>query len=223
MSETWPESFDFETDETCQTVFLPFIVTQLSALKALDAARPDNTTYIFHEHAERVAQDMKNTCLHLGLDETVANNMYWATLPHDIGKAALPHHIWDVDEKPSEDLKRLRRTHIMLGAQIVEERFPEIDHPFKDLMIDIIKHHHEQMDGEGELGISGDQLSTPVRLASIIEAFDGWSVYRPHFGDRDISIPGVLKRMRDEKLHMFDQELFNAFEEMKLNAYKNQA
>ena len=102
MSENWPDSFDFETDETCQQVFKPFIITQLNALKALDDARPSNITYIFHEHAERVAQNIKKTCLHLGLGETIANNMYWATLPHDIGKAALPPHIWDTGVKPAD-------------------------------------------------------------------------------------------------------------------------
>ncbi|MEM7679907.1 MAG: HD domain-containing phosphohydrolase [Pseudomonadota bacterium] len=211
-SKDWPNNFDFETDATCQSVFKPFIKTQMNALKALDAARPEDITYVFHEHAERVANAIKKACLHLGLSEMVANNMYWATLPHDIGKAALPPEIWDTEEKPSDELKAQRRTHVLLGVQIVEERFGDLEHPFKDLMMDIMKHHHEQIDGQGELGIPGDQLSSPVRLAAIVEAFDGWSIPRPHFGDRDISPAGVLKRMREEKLHMFDAELFEAFE-----------
>lgn len=219
----WPDNFDFESDKICQQIFKPFIETQLNALKALDQSRPPNITYIFHEHTERVAQNVKDTCLYMGLSETIANNMYWATLPHDIGKAALPPHIWDVDEKPAENLKKLRRTHAMLGAQIVEEHFPAMDHPFKALMTDIMQYHHEQMDGQGEHGVAGADLSMPVRLVALVEAFDGWSIFRPHFGDRDISVSGVLKRMRDEKMHMFDRELFELFEKMMLEKDKKGA
>ncbi len=99
----------------------------------------------------------------------------------------------------------------------------KFDHPFKDLMLDIMKNHHEQMDGQGYHHIPGDQLSLPVRLAAIVEAFDGWSIPRPHFGDRDISIPAVLKRMETEKAGMFDPALFKAFAEMKLSGYNKTA
>lgn len=213
----WPEDFDFETDAICQGKFKPFIETQLAALKKLDEARPAGITYIFHEHAERVAQRTRGLCLHMGLNTRIANNMYWAALAHDIGKSRLPIDIWDSEDKPSDEMKKFRRSHTLLGAHIVQEHFPDLKHPFKDLMIDIMVNHHEQMDGNGTHGVAGDKLSAPVRLVAIVEAFDGWSIPRPHFGDRDVSPAGVLKRMRDEKLHMFDAEIFTAFEKMILS------
>ncbi len=224
MSEnsSWPNNFDFETDEICQSVFKPFIENELKALEEYDAQRPDDITYIFSEHALRVADNMKKTCLHMGLGETVANNMYWAILPHDIGKKNLPLDIWDTEEQPDNNLKQFRRTHTLLGAQIVQEYFPDIDHPFKDLMIDIMANHHEQMDGLGTHGKKADELSTPVRLAAIVEAFDGWRIWRPHYGDRDISVSGVLERMRTEKgAEIFDMDLFDAFAEMKMTDHEN--
>ena len=217
----WPDAFDFETDETCQNVFKPFILNELEALKAYDTRRPEDITYVFHEHAERVSQNMKKTCLHMGLGEKVANNMYWALLPHDIGKKNLPLDIWDTEEKPDAQLKKFRRTHTLIGAQIVQELFPDINHPFKTLMMDIMIHHHEQMDGNGTHGVQADKLSAPVRLAAIVEAYDGWRIWRPHYGDRDISIPGVLERMREEKgADIFDMDLFESFAEMKMMEYK---
>lgn len=222
MSEIWPEGFDFQTDETCQNVFKPFILEQLKELETYDKQRPKGHTYVFHEHAERVAGNVKKTCLHIGLGEVVAENMYWALLPHDIGKKNLPLEIWDMEEKPSEEMKKFRRTHTLLGAQIVQELLPDIAHPCKDLMIDIMVNHHEQMDGNGTHGVPGERLSMPVRLAAIVEAYDGWRIFRPHYGDRDISPQGVLKRMREEKgAEIFDMELFEAFAQMKMNEYKN--
>lgn len=213
----WPDDFNFETDEICQARFKPFIEAQLSTLAAYDAQRPDDITYIFHEHAARVAEDIKQTCLHLGLPPHVAQNMYYAALPHDIGKSKLPLDVWDSEEKPSDGLKKFRRTHTLLGAQIVQELFHDIEHPFKALMIDVMAYHHEHMDGSGEHGLCGDKLSAPVRLTAIVEAYDGYRIWRPHFGDRDISPAGVLDKMRGEKgADIYDMDLLNAFAEMKL-------
>lgn len=218
----WPDTFDFEYDNTCRNLFRPFIREELASLRAYDDERPDNIHYIFHQHAARVAKDVKKTAQHLGLSEVIANNLYWAVLPHDIGKRLLPIDVWDTEEKPSGSLKQIRRTHTLLGVQIVNEAFPDIEHPFKNLMIEIMAYHHEQMDGNGTQGISAHQLSKAVRLCAIIEAYDGWRIWRPHFKDRDISAPAVLKRMRDEKgSEMFDMELFEAFAEMKMKEFNH--
>ena len=216
----WPDAFNFETDEICQSIFKPFIRGEMAKLRAYDDERPEEKTYIFHQHAARVAKDVKKTALHLGQSETVANNLYWAVLPHDIGKRLLPVGMWDSEEKPSGSVKKIRRTHTLLGVQIVNELYPDINHPFKDLMLDIMANHHEQMDGNGTLALSGDELSTPVRLAAIVEAYDGYRIWRPHFGERDITPPGVIKRMREEKgEQIYDMDLFEAFAEMKMKEY----
>lgn len=215
MNSPWPDSFDFEKDETCKKIFRPFIEEEMQKLRDYDRKRPKDITYIFHQHAKRVANDVKRTCLYLGLGDAAANNMYWAALPHDIGKRKLPIELWDQQEKPSGEMKHLRRTHTDLGAEIVHKRLPGTQHPFKDLMLDIMRNHHEQMDGGGYRGLRADQISLPVRLVAIVEAFDGWRIPRPHFGDRDISVQAVLTRMREEKSGFFDRDLFEAFAAMK--------
>lgn len=217
----WPDSFDLRDTPEIGDRIRSFIEEQMAELAQYDEQRPDDITYIFHEHAQRVAENVKRTCLHMGLGDLVSENMYWAVLPHDIGKKKLPVEIWDQEEKPSGDVTQYRRTHTVLGAEIVQEELGDIDHPFKDLMVDIMLHHHEQMDGLGTQGIPASELSAPVRLAAIVEAYDGWRIWRPHYGDRDISPPGVLKRMREEKgAEVFDMELFEAFAEIKMNDYK---
>lgn len=222
MSATsdWPDNFDLRETPEIGNRIRDFIGSQMAELKTYDQQRPEGHTYIFHEHAERVAQNIKQTCLHMGLGELTAANMYDAILPHDIGKKNMPVELWDTEEKPSNQLKKFRRTHTLLGAQIVQEHLHDIEHPFKDLMIEIMVKHHEQMDGNGTNGYTSEQLSKPVRLAAIVEAYDGWRIWRPHYGDRDISPPAVLERMREEKgPEIFDMELFEAFAEMKMIEY----
>lgn len=211
----WPDDFDFETDAQCQGVFKPFILKKLADLEAYDALRPAATTYIFHQHAERVAKDVEQTARYLGLNAVTARNLYWAVLPHDIGKMALPAALWDTQDKPDDAMKQRRRAHTTLGVGMVRRELGNIQHPFMDLMLDIMQNHHEQMDGKGYLGLKPEQLSWPVRLASIVEAFDGWRVERPHFGDRDISVEGVLTRMETEKAAQFDPMLLKAFSDLK--------
>ncbi len=220
----WPSDFDFRKDETCQNIFKPFIEQEMQLLKEFDEKRPQGVEYVFHQHATRVANDVRGTCRHMGFGESLAENMYWATLVHDIGKRLLPVEIWDLEGKPSDAMRERRRSHTILGEDMVRSKFSTIAHPFKRLMSDIILNHHEKMDGSGYRGLKGNELSYPVRLVAIIEAFDGWQIWRPHYGDRDISTPGVLKRMRDEKgAEFFDMDVFEIFAEYKIKRYKETA
>ena len=82
-----------------------------------------------------------------------------------------------------------------------------------NVMTDIMENHHECIDGTGFTGKTEKDLSLEVRMACICDAFDGWSVIRPHFGDRDVSPPAVIHRMKTEKAGQFDERLLNLFEE----------
>ncbi len=217
----WPDTFDVVTDPIFRDEILPFIEYEILKLEEYEYHRPEDAAYIFHEHIHRAAREMDLTCRHMGLEDIVCTNMYWAMLPHDIGKRKIPVELWDLEEKPSEDIKEHRRAHTDYGVKIVEQALGHLPHPFVDLMIEIMKNHHEHMDGTGYRRLTSDQLSKPVRLACIIESFDGYQTWRPHFGERDISTPGVLKRMREEKSALYDMDLFESFAEMKMEEYKN--
>ncbi len=214
-----PDNFNVETDKLFRTAILPFIEAEICRLEEYEKDRPEDASYIFHEHIHRAAREMELTARYMGWHEPVCTNLYWAMLPHDIGKRKIDVALWDMEDKPSEDIKEERRAHTDYGLKIVEKHLGHLTHPFIDLMVDIIANHHENVDGSGYRGLTGDQLSTPVRLAAIIESFDGYQTWRPHFGDRDITTPGVLKRMRDEKFSLYDMTLFKAVEEMKMSEY----
>lgn len=228
----WPDSYDFDSDPVCQEQFKPFIEECIGKLAAVDQARidayetPDNKIYyIFHEHAERAANTVKDAALHFGLGDNVANNLYWATLAHDAGKTRVPIEDWaETDGPPPADVKERRRMHTDLGVQMVEERFKGIDHPFKALLIDMIKNHHERLDGKGKLGLKGDEISGPVRILQIVEDLDGGMMPRKHYitEGRDLSAPAVMERMRAKKYEWFDKRMFDGLDEMvKDKAFKH--
>lgn len=225
--QSWPD-FDPGNDPVFQDLIRPFIETQLAHLEQYDRQRlmlNPALNYIFHEHAERVGNDMRKTCVKLGLPETVQENMYRAMLTHDIGKRLLPIHVWDIPGKPTAEQSNFRRQHTKLGLRILEEELGNIDHPLIHLMKDIMVNHHERMDGKGEHGLPPEQISMPVRLACIVEDFDGRSRRRSgkEWETRDLSPPTVLERMRSEPgkgPDMFDMTLFEAFAAMKMDEYR---
>lgn len=218
------QGYDFETNLVCQEQFKPFIEDCLNKLAETDRARvaayetPENKIYyIFHEHAERAAGMVRDTAKELGLDNTVSNNLYWATLAHDIGKALVSVEDWrETEGPPPADVKARRRMHTNLGVQMVNERFADIDHPFKDLMLDMIENHHERLDGKGKLGLTADQISGPVRILQIKEDLDGGMTPRTHYitEGRDLSATAVMDRMRDKKYDWFDKELFDEIDKL---------
>lgn len=194
----------------------PYIVDRMRDLAIYDGTRPQGHVYEFHHHAERVAGLLRDFALYMGWTQGHAETLYWACLPHDIGKTALPVSIWDSAEKPTKEEKALRRTHVAEGLNIVRNHFDDamLATPFLRILLDIMENHHESLDGTGLFRKTAGDLSLIARMACICDSFDGWRVFRPHFGDRDISADGVITRMETEKEGQFDKDLLRLFRAM---------
>lgn len=232
-TQGWPVDYDFETDHICQTVFQPFIEDQLATLEEYDSKRNHLSDYHFHIHAREAAQDVKQTCLNLGLGEKVANNMYYATLIHDLGKPELDPTLWDKAGKPSEDENAQKRQHIHTGVAVFRDFLDGIpdnamrnkarSHQFVKLALDVIRNHHERLDGKGENGLTAEQISMPVRLVCIVEDYDGNSHLRPSQiaeGQKN-DPPSIFEKMESHKREgSFDPVLYAAFKDMKLEQYQ---
>jgi putative two-component system response regulator len=80
-------------------------------------------------------------------------------------------------------------------------------------MIDLMLYHHECVDGSGYRGLKSEEMSLEIKLACICDAFDGWTIFRPHFDDRDTSPNAVIERMKTDKAGQFDTQLLLSFQE----------
>jgi HD-GYP domain-containing protein (c-di-GMP phosphodiesterase class II) len=221
IAQAWLD-FDIRNDPEFENIIKPFIENQLKELELYDRqrlARNPDIQYIFHKHAYDVSDDVRKTAAHLGQPEHVQEALYWAMLAHDIGKRMVPVEAWDKPGKPTPEEKALTRQHPDLGLALLDDHLGDLDHPFVDLMRDVIKYHHAHMDGSGTPpGITGDMLSKPVRLCAIVEAFDGYTKPRP---DRPTprSAAEALDKMHhdpDKGAKMYDMELLAAFTSVKL-------
>tara|TARA_R110002095_G_scaffold155458_1_gene135067 strand:+ start:979 stop:1725 length:747 start_codon:yes stop_codon:yes gene_type:complete len=217
----WPNSFDFDTDPVCQEYFKPFIEEHLNTLREYDETRDLKSDYVFHKHVQDAAQDVRETCMNLGLGSRIANNMYHATLIHDLGKPELPAEIWDYEDSPPDEIKALKREHVDIGHAVFARQFADINHPFKDLALDIIRNHHERMDGLGQHKMGADEISDPVRLVCIVEDYDGRTHLRAHHKEMGLTndAPAVFERMEEKCDGWFDPEIYEAFKTIKLEQH----
>ena len=127
------------------------------------------------EHGMRVAAISIRIGERLGLTIQKLNSLELGCLVHDISKVAIPD---DVLLKPGtldEQDRHIMELHPEMGARLFAKR------PTDPLIIDIIHKHHERIDGSGyPQGLSGEEISLPVRIASVADTYEALIAKRPY-------------------------------------------
>lgn len=126
-------------------------------------------------HCDRLALFGGALARAVGMDTASVGAVQLAGTVHDIGKIALPDSIL---------LKR--------GALTSEERAVMQEHPVTGeticrplrsfrLVLPIIRHHHERLDGSGYPdGIAGDSIPLTARVLQVVDVFDALTTERPY-------------------------------------------
>ena len=96
------------------------------------------------------------------------NNLYYASLLHDIGKIKVNRNI-DISFKEKEDFHLVQSEislHPIVGANMLKQI-----NLFKDI-VPIVKHHHENYDGTGYPdGLSGEEIPLSSRIITVVEDY----------------------------------------------------
>ena len=109
----------------------------------------------------------------LGITGKDYNNLYYASLLHDIGKLKVSRKI-DINFKEKDSFRLVQSEislhpislHPIIGANMLKQI-----NLFKD-MIPIVKHHHENYDGTGfPEGLSGEEIPLASRIISVVEDY----------------------------------------------------
>ncbi len=104
---------------------------------------------------------------HLGFSQADRNQLSFAGMVHDIGKARVPVTILEKAGPLTDREMAVMRKHPEFGLDLLEgasDLSPD--------MLDIIIHHHEYLDGSGyPHGLSGSEISDLVRIATICDVF----------------------------------------------------
>lgn len=170
--------------------------------KVLDARDPYTAG-----HSERVATYAVWIAKRMNLDSKICEELYKASLLHDIGKIGVPD---DILRKPTKLTKLefdVMKQHPEIGAQILSNMEP------KSVMknaIQTARSHHERMNGTGYPDqLVGEEIPLFARIVGVVDAFDAMTTVRPYSKGRTVrEAAAELVRCKNT---LFDAEIVDSF------------
>jgi HD-GYP domain-containing protein (c-di-GMP phosphodiesterase class II) len=157
-------------------------------------------------HAARVAGLSARLALHLGWSPPRAEQLFQATLLHDLGKLMLPRALLTQTGALHPKDRAMLETHAQLGAGLMYIAPTAL----RPLARSIALYHHECWDGSGyPLQRAGHSIPVEARIVTIADVFDALISERPY--KRGWSVTQALRIMRANRKTRFDPTLLDAF------------
>jgi putative two-component system response regulator len=158
-----------------------------------------------HGHCERLSQYSARLGEQLGLSEDQITALRRAGVVHDVGKIAVPDAILLKPARLTPDEWAIMREHPVIGERICC--------PLKSfrLVLPIIRHHHEKLDGSGYPdGLRGDSIPVTARVLQVVDVYDALTTDRPY--KKAFSNTDALKTMKEEvEKSWWDPQIFDQF------------
>jgi cyclic di-GMP phosphodiesterase len=162
-------------------------------------------------HCERLSDYSERIGRRVGLPEDQITALRRGGIVHDIGKVAVPDAILLKPGKLTDEEWIVMRQHPVVGERICS--------PLKSfrLVLPIIRHHHEKMDGSGYPdGLKGEQIPLLSRIMTLSDVYDALTTERPY--KAAFTCKEALEMMRiDVEKGWWDPQLFEVFRTMMTN------
>ena len=154
-------------------------------------------------HSERVSQLSVLVAEELGISYNERRLTGYAALLHDVGKVGVSLCIINkpgpLDDDEFEEIKK----HPTIGAKVLRD----ID--FLEPAIDIVRYHHERLDGKGyPHGIGEEELSDIVRIVTVVDAFDAMTSTRSY--RRALGVDDAIAELRRCAGRQVDERMVEA-------------
>ncbi len=151
-------------------------------------------------HQSRVAEIACAIATELGWSEGRIQGLRVASVVHDIGKISIPAEVLTKPTKLTKAEREMINGHPETAYTILK------DIPFAWPIAEIVRQHHEKLDGSGyPFGLKGDAIlpeSRVLTVADIVEAMSSFRPYRP-----PIPLDIVLKEIEKEAGTRLDPEI----------------
>ncbi len=155
-------------------------------------------------HLDRVGDLCTRIAQHMGLDKATIMLLRDAAKLHDIGKIGVLDKILTKKGPLDRDEMAMMRRHPEIGESIIK--------PIASLrnLCDIIRHHHEKLDGTGYPdGLKDGEISLPTRILTIADIYDAMTSERPYrISYTPAKAVAHLRSLKDE----LDQQVVDALE-----------
>jgi len=126
-------------------------------------------------HCERLSKFSVALAERLGLPEEEKVALRRAGIVHDIGKISVPEHILTKPGPLTDQEWKIMKQHPVVGERICA--------PLKSfrLVLPVIRHHHEKLDGSGYPdGLRGQEIPLTARILQITDIYDALTSERPY-------------------------------------------
>jgi putative nucleotidyltransferase with HDIG domain len=164
-------------------------------------------------HQQRVAALAEAIACKMRLEEKRIEAIYLCGVIHDIGKISIPAEILNSPKRLNDLEFGLIKMHPESGYEILK------DIPFEFPVAEIIRQHHERLDGSGyPRGLRGDAILLEARIlcvADVIEAMASHRPYRPGFG-----IDVALGEIRLGRGALYDEHVVDVCLELFSEGYR---
>lgn len=168
-------------------------------------------SYDYHTYTHSVNVSIFSIALaqRLGWTDTdTLRTLGEGTLLHDIGKSMIDPAITLRRGPLDRDQWAAMQMHPIYGYEILYGQ--EIVGP---LVLDIVRHHHEKLDGTGYPDrLNGDRISPLVRVCTIADIFDAMTTRRCYRGA--VRTFDALYEMKETMRYHLDQSFFKEFVEL---------
>lgn len=169
-----------------------------SIIRALSSALDYRDSYT-EGHSIRVLEFTLMLYQGMGLaDEIEKHDIELGCMLHDIGKIGIPDNILKSPNKLTPEERVAIQEHSAVGYNICKD--------IKNLQgaLDIIRWHHEKMDGSGYPdGLVGDQIPDIVQMVSIADIFDALTTKRTYRNEISVeeALQVLIKEAKEGKLN----------------------
>ena len=158
-------------------------------------------------HLHRIQYFSRALALHLGLSEGEAQEIAYASMTHDVGKANVPDAVLQKPGPLNPEEWRIMQNHTAWGDHLLT------DNSDFEIARQVARWHHEHWDGSGYPdGLTGDQIPYTARVVAVADVFDALISKRPY---KDAWSPDAamqeIRRMAGSHL---DPQIVEAFDEL---------
>lgn len=154
------------------------------------------------------------------VDATFVNDIYHASVLHDIGKVSIADTLLRKTGPLTELEQDLVRNHTIAGGDVIKE-MEGMGHgsAFLSMAKSIAYFHHERWDGQGyPHGLAGEEIPLAARILSIADTYDELSCPVNESFSREVHRSAVHEIVQNSG-KMFDPVIVNAFVQCKQEIY----
>jgi len=154
-------------------------------------------------HERRVGLIAGAIARELGWDEARCKNLELVGLVHDIGKIAVPAEILSKPGRLSSLEMELVKCHAQAGYDILK------DVDFAIPVAEIIRQHHERMDGSGyPRGLQGDEILPEARVLAVADVIESMAAHRPYRAALGLDV--AMAEIDKHRGQLYDPEVADA-------------